>query len=340
MIIEKNISLKPYNSFGIDVNASVMYVVRSEEELIEVLSIINPKTAQDLLVLGGGSNILLLNDVSIPIIKNEIKGIDIIDENEDHVLVRSGAGELWHSLVMFCLDRNLSGLENLSLIPGSVGASPMQNIGAYGVEVKDTFYSLTAIDILEKSKRIFYNKDCEFGYRESVFKKKLKGQYIITDVTFKLAKKPQLKIEYGAIKEELARHNNLLTYTIRDVSEAVIAIRKSKLPDPKLIGNAGSFFKNPEISLQEFVEIQKLHPEVVAYPIGKQKMKLAAGWLIESCGWKGYREKDSGVHVKQALVLVNYDKASGEELFLLSEKIVKSVQEKFNVLLEKEVNII
>lgn len=340
MIIEKNISLKPYNSFGINVNASLMYKVSSEEELLEAVTTINPRSPQDLLVLGGGSNILLLDDVSLPIIKNEIKGINILEENEDYALVKSGAGELWHNLVLFALANNLSGLENLSLIPGSVGASPMQNIGAYGVEVKDTFYSLTAINIIEKSRKVFYNEDCEFGYRESIFKKKLKGQYIITEVTFKLAKKPQLKIDYGAIKEELAKRNNLVTSTIREVSDAVIAVRMSKLPDPKLIGNAGSFFKNPEISLSEFADIKKQHPEVVAYPVGKENMKLAAGWLIENCGWKGYRENDAGVHVKQALVLVNYDKASGEDIILLSEKIIKSVQEKFNVLLEKEVNII
>ncbi len=340
MIIEKNISLKSYNSFGIDVNASLMYKVSSEEELLEALTIINPISPQDLLVLGGGSNILLLDDVSLPIIKNEIKGINILEENEDFALVRSGAGELWHNLVLFTLDNNLSGLENLSLIPGSVGASPMQNIGAYGAEVKDTFHSLTAISVIGKSRKLFYNEDCEFGYRESIFKKKLKGEYIITEVIFKLAKKATLKTDYGAIKEALANANKLTIPTTRDVSNAVIAIRKSKLPDPKMIGNAGSFFKNPEIDLSQFEQLKLQFPAVVAYPIGKTKMKLAAGWLIENCGWKGYRENDAGVHVKQALVLVNYDKASGEDIFLLSEKIIKSVQEKFNVLLEKEVNII
>ncbi len=340
MNIEKNISLKSYNSFGIDVKAAEMYKITSEQELLEALSIINPSTPQDLLVLGGGSNILLLNDLSIPIIKNEIKGINIVEVNEEYALVTSGAGELWHDLVLFTLDKNLSGLENLSLIPGSVGASPMQNIGAYGVEVKDTFYSLSAISILDRSKKVFHNDDCEFGYRESVFKKRLKGQYIITEVTFKLSKKHILKIDYGAIKEVLENNNNLVTASIKDVSEAVVSIRKSKLPDPKTIGNAGSFFKNPEVELVTFENLKTQFPSIIGYPIGDNKMKLAAGWLIENCGWKGYREKDAGVHSKQALVLVNYDKASGKNIFSLSEKIIKSVHEKFNILLEREVNII
>ena len=340
MIIEKNISLKPFNSFGIDVDAAIIYKVSTEQELLEALTLINPQTPEDLMVLGGGSNILLVDDIKIPIIRNEIKGLSIIEENESYALVKSGAGESWHQLVLFSLDKNLGGLENLSLIPGSVGASPMQNIGAYGVEVKDSFHSLTAIHILDRTKHQFNIEDCAFGYRESIFKKTLKGQYIITEVVFKLSKKHVLKIDYGAIREELEKNNNLVTATINEVSGAVIRIRQSKLPDPNQIGNAGSFFKNPTIDLSEFMSLKKQYPQLVAFPLDDGKVKLAAGWLIEQCGWKGYRNQDAGVHIKQALVLVNYANATGVQLVSLSEKIIDSVMQKFKVILEREVNIV
>lgn len=340
MIIEKNISLKPYNSFGIDVQASTIYKVSTEEDLLEALTIINPQTTDDIMVLGGGSNILLTGDIKIPIIKNELKGIAVIEENIDHAIVKSGAGELWQDLVIFALDNDLGGLENLSLIPGSVGASPMQNIGAYGVELKDSFHSLTAIQIFDRSKRSFNASECAFGYRESVFKKSLKGQFIITEVVFKLSKKHLLKIEYGAIKESLQNDHKLETATIKDVSDAVISIRQSKLPDPKQIGNAGSFFKNPVVSLAQFDTLKKQYPQLVAYPFGKQQMKLAAGWLMEQCGWKGYRKDDAGVYKDQALVLVNYAAATGSELVSLSKTIKESVWQKFRIILETEVNIV
>lgn len=340
MIIKKNMSLKPFNSFGIDVNADIIYIVNSEEELQNALAIINPKTSTDLMLLGGGSNILLIEDIKIPIIKNEIKGFSIIEENEDHALLKAGAGEPWHDLVLFSLNKNLGGLENLSLIPGSVGASPMQNIGAYGVEIKDVFHSLNAIHIFDRTKRQFNKEECAFGYRESVFKTSLKGQYIITEVIFKLSKRHILKVEYGAIKEELEKNNKLATATIKDVSDAVITIRQSKLPDPKLIGNAGSFFKNPVVDVEKFGVLKTEYPQLIAYPVGENKMKLAAGWLIEQCGWKGYRKIDAGVHSKQALVLVNHANATGLEVVSLSDKIINSVLLKFDVLLEREVNIV
>ncbi len=339
MFMEKNISLRPYNSFGIEVNAAELYRVSSQQEVMDTLQILAPESIYDLMILGGGSNILFTSDVAIPVIKNEIMGMQVSIENDDYAIVTAGAGELWHDLVLFALEHDLGGLENLSLIPGSVGASPMQNIGAYGVEIKDVFHSLTAINIFDGTVKVFTEVECAFGYRESIFKKALKGMYIITNVSFKLSKQHKIKMEYGAIKDELEKYNLPLPPTIHDVSRAVIAIRESKLPDPKILGNAGSFFKNPEIEHAAFYLLKENFPSIIGYPVGENKIKLAAGWLIEHCGWKGFRKNDAGCHAKQALVLVNYGAASGADLLALSDEITASVKEKFGIRLEREVNV-
>jgi len=289
------------------------------------------------LILGGGSNILLTRDIDGLVLKNEIRGVGVVHEDEEHVYVRVGAGEVWHPFVLYCLERDWAGVENLSLIPGSVGAAPMQNIGAYGVEIRDVFHELEAYVIDEQRVYTFSANDCEFGYRESIFKGKYKDRVVILSVTFRLNKKPVFHTSYGDIRNELERMG-VKDLNIRAVSQAVISIRQSKLPDPAKIGNAGSFFKNPTVSKEKFEALQVEFPAIVAYPrpVG---LKLAAGWLIEQCGWKGFRRGDAGCHGKQALVLVNYGNATGREIYDLSEEILFSVNEKFGVLLEREVNI-
>lgn len=338
MKTEQNVSLKPYNTFGIDAMAKYFLLFSNVEELHEILnsqfSIFNSQ-----LIIGGGSNILLTKNFDGIVLKNEIKGIEIIDEDEEHVYVKAGAGENWHQFVLYCVNNNYAGVENLSLIPGSVGASPMQNIGAYGVEIKDVFYELEAFHKLEKIIQKFSLRDCKFGYRESIFKNKYKDQFIITSVSLRLHKKPLFNTSYGAIHQELEKMG-VKELTIQAISQAVINTRLSKLPDPKKIGNAGSFFKNPVISNQQFESLKKKFVNIVAFPSGKAHTKLAAGWLIEQCGWKGYRKGDAGCYDKQALVLVNYGNATGKEIYELSAEIIQSVQEKFDVILEREVNII
>jgi UDP-N-acetylmuramate dehydrogenase len=273
------------------------------------------------------------------VLKNEIKGIEKVKEDDQNVYVKAGAGENWHQFVLHCIQDNLAGIENLSLIPGNVGASPMQNIGAYGVEIKEVFHELKAFHIHEKSNYTFSLKDCEFGYRESVFKKRYKDQFVILNVTYRLNKTPKFNTSYGAIEQELERIG-VKELSIDAISQAVINIRSSKLPDPLQIGNAGSFFKNPSIPKQKFELLREQFPAIVGYENADHTIKLAAGWLIEQCGWKGYRNGDAGVHAKQALVLVNYGSANGDEIYALSESIVNSVREKFDVLLEREVNIL
>jgi len=279
------------------------------------------------------------------ILKNEFKGIKIVKEDEHHIYIQAGAGESWHQFVLYCIEHNLAGVENLSLIPGNVGASPMQNIGAYGVEIKDVFHSLEAYHIKDKKVVTFTLNDCEFGYRESVFKRKFKDEFVILNVTYRLNKVPDYKISYGAIGQELEKMG-VKDLSIQAVSQAVINIRSSKLPDPAVIGNAGSFFKNPEIKNSKFKSLKEEFPAIVGYDLPNGNVKLAAGWLIEQCGpengasWKGYRKGDAGCHEKQALVLVNYGNATGSEIFDLSEKILKSVKTKFGVELEREVNIV
>ena len=338
MQIQENISLKPYNTFAIDAKAKYFATFSSIDELEELLNY-KPKTTNHKLILGGGSNILFTKDFNGLILKNELKGINLIKEDEHHYYVKAAAGENWHQFVQYCISRNYAGIENLSLIPGNVGASPMQNIGAYGVEIKEVFEQLEAYHIHDKKVETFSANDCEFGYRESVFKRKYKDQFVILDVTFRLNKYAIFHTSYGAVEQELEKMK-VKELSIQAISQAVINIRSSKLPDPKQIGNAGSFFKNPEIDNHQFQALKQRFPNIVGYPVANNKTKLAAGWLIEQCGWKGYREGDAGCHARQALVLVNYGNAKGEEIYNLSEKILQSVREKFGVVLEREVNII
>ncbi len=337
MTILYNTSLKSYNTFGIDVSAKYFATI---DTLISIQEIIRTKEYQsnERLILGGGSNILFTKNVDALVLKNNLKGIELIHENEDTVLVKCAAGEVWHQFVMWCIDKNYGGLENLSLIPGCVGASPMQNIGAYGVEIKDTFYELEAIHTSTGETRTFNKFECEFGYRESIFKRKLKNQYLITSVTFQLLKKQHYNIEYGAIKQELDVMN-VSELSLKTISQAVINIRNSKLPNPNEIGNAGSFFKNPEVSQKIYETLKTNFSNIVAYPLDNSNYKLAAGWLIEQCGLKGFRKGEAGVHQKQALVLVNYGSATGNEIYDLSSYILESVKLKFGVDLEREVNI-
>lgn len=336
MILE-NISLKPYNTFGIDVKASLLGRFSSVEELQNLLL---ECASKEFLILGGGSNVLFVRDsFEGCVLLNEIKGFDVVEESSDFVIVRAGAGEIWHEFVIKCIDNGFCGIENLSLIPGSVGASPMQNIGAYGVEIKDVFERLEAYHIASGEIHTFSKEDCEFGYRESVFKRKLKGQYVITAVYFRLSKTQNVNTSYGVIEAELEKEG-IISPTIRDVSNAVIAIRKSKLPDPNEIGNAGSFFKNPVVEVSVLENIIKKHPNIPNYPAKTGFVKLAAGWLIEQAGWKGKTLDHYGVHKLQALVLVNYQGATGKEIYDLSTLIIEDVKEKFGVELEREVNII
>jgi UDP-N-acetylmuramate dehydrogenase len=347
-IIQNNISLKGCNTFAINAYAEWFAIFNSLENLKELLQTyqqIKKNQQNSVLILGGGSNLLFTSNLDGLILKNEIKGIKVIKEDEHHIYIQAGAGENWHQLVLFCIEHNLAGVENLSLIPGNVGASPMQNIGAYGVEIKDVFHSLEAYHIKDKKIVTFSLNDCEFGYRESVFKKKFRDEFVIMDVTFRLNRIPEYHISYGAIGQELEKMG-VKDLSIRAVSQAVINIRSSKLPNPAVIGNAGSFFKNPEISSSEFAVLSSQFSSIVGYSLPNGNIKLAAGWLIEHCGptpgisWKGYRRGDAGCHEKQALVLVNYGNATGKEIYDLSEEILQSVEAKFGVMLGREVNII
>jgi len=338
-MIQENISLKPYNTFGIDAKAKAMAAFGYLEQLQETLEEAQEKDFKKQLILGGGSNILLTQDFDGLVLKNEITGIEVVGEDNEHVFVKAGAGEVWHHFVLYCLENDFAGVENLSLIPGNVGASPMQNIGAYGVEIKDVFHQLEAYHLHEKKVHLFNAEDCRFGYRESVFKNIYKNQFIILSVTFKLYKQSRFNTSYGAIQQELDKMG-VKDLSIQAISQAVINIRSSKLPDWKAIGNAGSFFKNPTISNEQAQKLKERFPQLVSFPFDNSQTKLAAGWLIEQCGWKGYRKGDAGCYDKQALVLVNYGNAIGAEIYALSEQIVQSVQEKFGVTLEREVNII
>jgi UDP-N-acetylmuramate dehydrogenase len=297
-----------------------------------------PQSTGKKLIIGGGSNLLFTKDVMGLALKNNIKGIQIIKSNNDHVYIKAGAGENWHNLVMHCVENNYAGIENLALIPGNVGASPMQNIGAYGVEIKDVFHELEAYDVKENTIRLFTLEECKFAYRESVFKNIYKDRYVIINVTFRLNKIPVFNTSYGAIKDELERMG-VKDLSIKAIAQSVINIRTSKLPDPDKIGNAGSFFKNPVISVALFNSLKIDFPKVPFFPAQECFIKLPAGWLIEQCGWKGYRKGDAGCYSKQALVLVNYGNASGKEIYDLSEEIITSVKNKFNIELEREVNI-
>lgn len=337
MQIQENISLKKYNTFGMDVLARYFYAFYTVDQMQEVGSSDTFKH-YPVLVLGGGSNILLTTNFEGLVIKNEIPGIELISEDEQYYFVKVGAGVDWHEFVLYCLGKNYAGVENLALIPGKVGASPMQNIGAYGVEMKDVFHSLEAIHIYDLNLVTFYNADCEFGYRESIFKNKCKNQFVITSVTFRLNKVPVYKTAYGAIEDAL-QDMKVDTLSIQNIAQAVMRIRNSKLPNPTVLGNAGSFFKNPEIDVVQFESLKNYFPNISGYKTDGGKIKIAAGWLIEQAGWKGYREGDAGCHDKQALVLVNHGNATGTEIFELSEKIISSVHDKFGIFLHREVNI-
>jgi len=333
--IQENISLKEYNTFGISVQAKRFISVTSVYELQQLL-----KIEKNIFLLSGGSNMLLTKDIEKLVVHIDIKGISVDSENHNDIYLTVNAGENWHKFVLWCVSNNYGGIENLSLIPGSVGTCPIQNIGAYGVEVKDTITKVEAVEIKTGKLVSFSLEECQFGYRNSIFKNEVKGKYVLTSIGFKLTKKEHnLNTSYGAIETELAS-KKVIKPSLKDVSEAVIAIRQSKLPDPKKIGNSGSFFKNPVISKTHFEKIQKEFPKVPCYHISDQEIKVPAGWLIEQIGLKGKRFGNYGVHEKQALVLVNYGNASGEEIYQLAKKIQREVQTTFNISLEIEVNII
>jgi len=337
--MHENFSLQPYNTFGVNAKARYFTEIHTVEELKEALNFSDAK-GLPLLFLGGGSNILFTRDFDGLVIQLNLKGISLQPLNENEMLVTAKSGENWHEFVMFCLDKNLGGLENLSLIPGNVGTSPMQNIGAYGTEIKDIFDRCTILNLETLETEVFDLEKCRFGYRDSIFKQEGKGKYIILDVTFRLTTQiHSIRTEYGAIKTELEK-SGIENPTIQEVSVAVISIRQSKLPDPKETGNAGSFFKNPTIPLTQFEALQQQFETIPGYPNG-DSVKVPAGWLIEQCGWKGKQTGNVASHKLQALVIVNATgKASGKEIFDFSTEIINSVKEKFGIELEREVNII
>ncbi|HEY1025206.1 MAG TPA: UDP-N-acetylmuramate dehydrogenase [Sphingobacteriaceae bacterium] len=333
----ENFSLKNLNTFGVEAIARWYTEINTESDLIELFK--DPRWHDERkLVLGGGSNMLFTGDFDGLVIKMNIRGMEhhIVD---DQVYIKAGGGEVWHDLVMYAVDRNFAGLENLSLIPGSVGASPIQNIGAYGVELKDVFFECRAFEIKTGEFKLFSKEACRFGYRDSIFKSGYTGEFIITKVTFRLSTIPNLNTSYGAIEQEL-KNRQISVPTLKDISEVVSHIRVAKLPDPSTIGNAGSFFKNPVITIEEFRQLQYTFPDIVHFSLPDGKVKLAAGWLIEKCGWKGKKVGNTGTWNSQALVLVNHGSATGNEVYALSEEIINSVRDRFGVNLEREVNII
>ncbi len=337
MKIQQNYSLKKYNTFGIAATAKYFACFSSENELVELLRNDLCKT-EPLFILGGGSNILLTQDFEGLVLANTIKGMEVLAEDNHSSTIEVGAGEVWHDFVLWSIDKNLSGIENLALIPGLVGASPMQNIGAYGLEVKDVITTVHFIEIGSGNSKILSNEECNFGYRDSIFKHKLKEKVVITKVIFKLSKTPLNKTTYGAIEKEL-QHLNLAP-SPKNIAEAVINIRNQKLPDPKVLGNSGSFFKNPIIETTQFEDLKKEFPEMVGYKISESKTKIAAGWLIDNEGLKGYRKNDAGVHKNQALVLVNYGNATGLEIINLAKEIQQKIKAKYGISIEPEVNIL
>ena len=336
--IKEQFDLSKYNTMGVKANAQFFVEIRSIEELKKALEFA-VKGELPILVLGGGSNMLFVDDFNGLVILNKIEGIKIASEDKSDVIIEFGAGENWHKIVLYCIQNGFGGIENLSLIPGTVGAAPIQNIGAYGVELKDVFVSLDAFLINQGDLKSFSKSECHFGYRDSVFKKELKGKAIITSVRLKLSKQGKPNIEYASLEEKLSEQG-VSNPTIEDVSNAVIEVRRSKLPDPNEIGNTGSFFKNPVISVNQFDELKTHHKNLPGYPISERQVKVPAGWLIEHAGWKGKRFGDAGVHSKQALVLVNYGNATGKEIWALAKDIVDSVYQKFEIRLTPEVNIL
>ncbi len=337
MKLFQNYPLQDVTTFHAKVFAKYYTVFSSINFLKQILSSPEVKD-KPFIILGGGSNVLFTGDFDGIIIRNAIEGIEVVKEDNDSVYVKASAGEKWHDVVLYCVNRNYGGIENLSLIPGTIGAGPIQNIGAYGVELKDVLVELEAMNIHTLEVRTFTNAECKFGYRDSIFKRDEKGKYIILSVTLRLNKNPKVNVSYGSLSKEL-ESMGVTNPSIKDVSNAVIKIRSSKLPDPDKLGNAGSFFKNPVISDVEFVKIKEEHPNVISFPSADGYVKLAAGWLIEQSGWKGKQIGDAGVHKDQALVLVNYGNATGKEIYDLSTQVINSVKEKFGVELEREVNI-
>lgn len=334
MQVQKHISLKPFNTFGIDVPAEYFLPVDDIELLMQISEDISlPKQKH---VLGGGSNVLLTRPVEGLVLHNQLQGIAMEREDEEHVWVKVSSGEVWHNFVLHAIKNNWAGIENLALIPGTVGAAPMQNIGAYGVEARETIDSVTGWHWEEKEFVTYSNAACRFGYRDSIFKHELRDKLFISAVTFRLNKKPNYNTSYGAIEQELQKMG-VQELSIKAIADAVISIRSSKLPDPKQIGNAGSFFKNPTITIEHFELLQTNYPHIPSYPVSETMVKIPAGWLIEQCGWKGYRKGDTGVHAKQALVLVNYGNANGSDIWNLSGEILQSVKERFGIELEREV---
>lgn len=335
MNYQTNFSLKNHNTFGIEAKAKSFVAISSIADLQEALQANN-----NVFILGGGSNMLLTKDIEQLVVHVNLKGIEVVNEDNSYVWVKAMAGENWHEFVLYCIANNFGGVENLSLIPGNVGTTPIQNIGAYGVEIKDTLFSCEALEIKTLEEVMFLNENCAFGYRESIFKNELKNQYIITSVTFKLTKENHiLNTSYGAIEAELAL-KNIENPTLKEISDAVIAIRESKLPNPKVLGNSGSFFKNPIVPVAVYEKANKQFPEMPHYPVSEGFVKVPAGWLIEQAGFKGKRFGDAGIHKNQALVLVNYGNASGQEVLNVSKEIQKSIFEKFGITIEAEVNVI
>ncbi|HDZ14854.1 hypothetical protein LCGC14_1058540 [marine sediment metagenome] len=337
MKIQENISLKAYNTFGISVKARYFLEINSVEELQNALKLEN---YPEKFILSGGSNMLITSDIAALVLHINIKGIEIIAQDEDYVELKVMAGENWHNLVLYTLEHNYGGLENMSLIPGNTGTAPIQNIGAYGVELKDTFLQCDAVDVSDSSLRTFIKQDCQFGYRDSYFKNEGKGKFVIVSVNFKLTKRNhKLRTNYGAIESELEK-KGIDQPTIKDISSAVITIRQSKLPDPKVLGNSGSFFKNPILSASDFHKFSQKHSDSPFYKLSDDTYKIPAGWLIEHAGFKGKRFGDAGVHKDQALVLVNHGNATGKEIIGLAQKIMAAVNEKFGIDIEPEVNVV
>jgi UDP-N-acetylmuramate dehydrogenase len=337
MKIELNFPLKKYNTFGIEAKAKQFVAVHN---LAELKSVLEHHIDDKKFILGGGSNMLLTQDIDALVIHIDLKGKKIIKEDDDFVWVESQAGEVWHEFVLWTIDQNFGGLENMSLIPGNVGTTPVQNIGAYGTEIKDTFISCDAMNLLTQEMKTFTKDECNFGYRESIFKHEAKDKFVITSVIFKLTKRNhKINTSYGDITKELEKQNVAIP-TLKDVSNAVIAIRQSKLPDPKELGNSGSFFKNPIISKELFEKVQQKFPDIKHFEVSPTEVKVPAGWLIEHAGLKGYRKDDAGVHKNQALVLVNYGNASGQDILALSRYVQKTVFDKYGIAIEAEVNVI
>lgn len=337
MTIHTNFSLKKYNTFGIEAKAKQFVAVHTVEDLKTVLQ---NSTSEPKFVLGGGSNMLLTQDIQALVIHVDLKGKKVLNEDDDFVWVESMAGENWHEFVLWTIDQNFGGLENMSLIPGNVGTTPVQNIGAYGAEIKDTFVSCEAMHIDTQEIKTFTKEDCHFGYRESIFKHEVKDQFIITSVVFKLTKRNhKINTSYGDITKEL-QTQGVITPTLKDVSNAVIAIRQSKLPDPAALGNSGSFFKNPIISKEQYEKVRAIFPEMPHYVISETEVKVPAGWLIEKAGFKGKRFGDAGIHKNQALVLVNYGNATGQEILAVSKEIQATILREFGIAIEAEVNVI